>query len=98
MITVDQHVEDQMHQGAGPVADQQRPWMRQDHQEQERHELRRVKWKHQFSRTVGEVIAKEAQRTWPAPLLLEYEVVEIMVDIDQKTSGKTTGCGLYRPC
>src|SRR6266850_239008 len=46
-------------------------------------------------------ITEETSRTWPAPLSFEEQVVEVVVDIDKKTAGKTAhssfpgaGCGI----
>jgi hypothetical protein len=97
-IPVDQYIERQMHQRPEPVAYEQRPRVRQNKPEQKRHEFGRVQWKHQPSGIEVKVIAEEADWTWAPPLLLENQIVEIMIDVDQETAGKTTGCSFNGTC
>src|SRR5262249_3142905 len=55
-----------------------------------------MQWQHEFLRTVAEVIPKEANGSRPAPLFLKEQAVEIVVDINEKSTGQTTNCRLGR--
>jgi len=57
-----------------------------------------MQWQYKSLRTPCEVILEEIEGTWPAPLILEYQVVKIVVYINEKAAGKATGCGFNRTC
>src|SRR5579863_4147038 len=70
--------------------------MTENHEKEKCHELCGMQRKNHSSRPVGEVIAKKTDGTRAPPLLLENQVVEIVIDIDQKAANNTARCRLCR--
>jgi len=49
-----------------------------------------VQRQYNFLRAVGEVVAQEMNRPWTTPLFFERKVVEVVVEIDEEATRKTT--------
>ena len=94
-LAVHENIECQVHRRTDPVTHQQRPRVHQDRRQQYRHQFHRVKWQHEFSRTVREVIPKEADGTGPPPLLFEEQIIQIVIDVDQKPAKKGARRSFY---
>ena len=82
MFAVDENVEHQVHRRTDPIANKHWPRMSNDYGEENRHQFRRVQWKHEFSWTVHKVIAEEADWAGPTPLFFKNDVIEIVIHVD----------------
>src|SRR5438093_4673604 len=49
-----------------------------------------------FLRAIRKVITQETERSRLPPLLLEEQIIQVVIDIDQKSAGKTPCCGFRR--
>src|SRR4030095_15705049 len=72
--------------------------MGEDHQEKNCHQLGRVQRQDDPLWTVRKVITKEAEGAGAPPLFLKDYIITVVLEIEEKSAGKTTDGSLDRTC
>jgi len=88
IVAVDDNIESEVHCRADNVANQQRILAYGCRYRENRHELERVQRQDEKAGLTPEGISKKCAGARVAPLSFEDEVVQVMVEIDQKSTGE----------
>ena len=95
-MPIDQDVQRQVEKPPEEVAEERGSRPRDRERRQRAHQLHRVEGKDEAPVAMAEVVAQELGRARPAPLPLDRQVVEVVIEVNEEPAGETPGRQLGR--
>ena len=98
LLAVDEHIKQQMEEGAREVADEGQAWPSHGECHQRAHQFDGMERENEPMVAMSEVVTQKLGWAGPTPLPLDRQVVQIVIDVDHKRPREAAGCQFRRAC